>query len=131
MTLLERQCLHTERIGLLLGCAKALGMKVKVVEWNRLLSTQKEYVAAGKSKTLASTHLDNCGTDIYVVAGGRAVVLVDKSPESDNALYRQLGAFWESLGGRWGGRFGLENQPAAVRAVKIGWDPYHFETPDA
>ena len=113
MTLTERQVLHTKRMGWLIVHADVLGLPIKVQEWNRLLSTQKEYVAKGVSKTLNSKHLDNCATDIYII--------VDGAPTKDLEQYRALGVKWEELGGTWGGRWG--ETPG-----KVGWDPYHLET---
>lgn len=130
MTLSERQCAHTKRIGELIVYANAAGLSVKVVEWNRLLETQKEYVAKGVSWTLNSAHLDNCATDIYIIK--------NSAPTKNLEDYRMLGVYWENRGGRWGGRF----KPNAAKFMKangrafdpakdIGLDPYHFETPAA
>ena len=133
-TLTSRQVAHTRRIGLLLSYAFMSNIEVKVIEWNRLLSTQKEYVAKGVSKTLASRHLDNLATDIYIVDNGSAVFCNPDTPEGLRGKYRALGNFWESHGGRWGGRFidreafkkkhGRDFDPL----TDIGWDPYHFES---
>ncbi len=120
MTLTDRQCLHTERIGKLLVWAKQSGIQCKVVEWNRLLVTQQEYVAKGVSKTLNSEHLNNCATDIYIIVFG--------VPTTNLENYRPLGVYWESLGGRWGGRFHSTVRPFNPEK-EIGWDPYHMETP--
>jgi hypothetical protein len=38
--------------------------------------------------------------------------------------YRPIGIYWESLGGRWGGRFGVKKDEYEF---KIGWDSNHFE----
>ncbi len=43
---------------------------------------------------------------------------------TDGEAYRFLGEKWESLGGRWGGRFGLSPDEYAS---KTGWDSNHFE----
>ncbi len=114
MTLTERQCLHTSSMGKLICFAGAKGLSVKVVEWNRLLETQKEYVASGVSKTLNSKHLENCATDLYIIVNG--------APTTDPEQYRLLGEYWESLGPghTWGGRWG--EMPG-----KIGWDVVHFQ----
>jgi len=45
---------------------------------------------------------------------------INYSPEK----YRPLGEYWETIGGRWGGRFGVEPQDYAT---KTGWDANHFE----
>lgn len=130
MTLTDRQCLHTTRMGKTIVYADVVGLKIKVVEWNRLLSTQKEYVAKGVSKTLNSRHLENCATDIVIIAA-------DGTPTAKLEEYRILGLHWESLGGRWGGRFvdkeafrkkeGREFDPSR----DLGWDIFHYESVDA
>jgi len=38
--------------------------------------------------------------------------------------YRPLGEKWESMGGKWGGRFGVKPEDYTT---KIGWDSNHFE----
>lgn len=123
MTLSDRQCLHTKRMASLIDFAVAGGHAVKVVEWNRLMATQQEYVAKGVSKTLNSKHLDNCATDLYIIVSGAPTTALED--------YRAMGVYWETLGGRWGGRFGLEKEPKDVQDVKLGWDVVHFETGDA
>jgi len=134
MTLTDRQCAHTSRMGLLIVYANSAGLSVKVSEWNRLLSTQKEYVAKGVSKTLDSKHLENLATDIYIIIGGKAIFCDNDSPAEHKAAYRLLGVYWECRGGRWGGRFhdaaawrkkyGREFDPSK----DIGWDCYHMES---
>lgn len=118
MTLTARQCLHTIRMGKLIMYANiTLGLSIKVLEWNRLLATQKEYVASGVSKTLNSKHLDNCATDLVIVKNG--------TPQWDKELYRNMGMYWEGMGAgaNWGGRFG-------ETPTELGWDCGHFESAD-
>ncbi len=114
MTLTQRQCEFTYALSRLISQAHAQGFTIKIVELNRLLETQKAYVAKGVSKTLDSRHIDNLAVDIILY---RNDVLV---PYGE--AYRPLGVYWESIGGRWGGRFGED----AITG-KIGWDPGHFE----
>lgn len=128
MNLTMRQCLHTLRMAKLIDYANSLGLLVKVTEWNRLLETQKEYVARGVSWTLNSRHLDNCATDMYIVKEGG--VICDGEP------YRRLGVYFENMGGRWGGRFvpsdfEAKNGRNFDPAKDVGKDPYHFETNDS
>lgn len=120
MSLTERQCAHTKRMAELIIYAISAGLSVKVVEWNRLLATQKEYVDKGVSKTMDSKHLENCATDLYIIKNG--------APTTNLEDYRVLGVYFENRGGRWGGRFGVAPND---QATKLGWDPYHFETPNA
>lgn len=124
----EFQTRHTLHVAWLIVYANSLGLTVKVVEWNRLLATQKDYVKRGVSKTLNSQHLVNCATDLYIIDP------VTWTPITDMEQYRALGERWESEGGRWGGRFhdatdfrkknGRDFDPAK----DIGWDPYHMES---
>jgi hypothetical protein len=114
-----RQCAFTHALALLILEAERLGYQVKVQELNRDLETQKKYVAEGKSKTLDSRHLDKLAADIVLFRAGSLV--------EDQEAFRPLGVYWESLGGRWGGRFGFESQPKEIQDAKLGWDPNHFE----
>ena len=116
ISLQKRQCDFTLAFSKLVTKAICLGYEVKVAEWNRLLVTQKDYVARGVSWTLDSRHLDNLAVDMYLFKDG---VIALGGP-----LYRPLGEYWESLGGRWGGRFGLKPDEYSV---EIGKDPVHFE----
>ena len=118
-TLSDRQCDFTNALALTICKAVSLGFKVKVQEWNRLLETQKEYVAKGVSWTMDSRHLDLLAADL--------ILFKDGFPVANKESYRPLGVYWESLGGRWGGRFGLENESKEVQDSKMGKDPYHFE----
>lgn len=45
---------------------------------------------------------------------------------TDKNEYRILGEKWESMGGTWGGRFGVNK---SEYGIKIGWDANHFEWP--
>jgi len=119
LSLGEKQCDFTFMVARLIMQANALGYEIKVQEWNRLLETQKEYVAKGVSKTLNSKHLDNLAVDVYLYKNGKVIM--------GGEDYRALGVYWESLGGRWGGRFGLEGKPKAIQDIEMGWDPCHFE----
>lgn len=115
-----RQAEFTHAFALLVLKAESLGLHVKVQEWNRLESTQKEYVAAGKSKTINSRHLDRLAVDI-------ALILPSGEVLTGGEAFRPLGEYWESLGGRWGGRLGLEHLPGKEQDEKLGWDPCHME----
>ena len=72
--------------------------------------------ANGRSKVHVSTHNNRCAQDV--------IVWVDGHPSNKGEQYREMGEHWEKLGGRWGGRFGVE---PADYAVKVGWDPGHLE----
>lgn len=114
-----RQCAFTHALALLILEIERRGFQVKVQELNRTVETQKEYIEKGVSKTMDSRHLDKLAADLVLFKDG---ILVGNQEE-----YRPLGEYWESLGGRWGGRFGFEKEPPEVQKVKLGWDADHFE----
>jgi hypothetical protein len=62
---------------------------------------------------MASKHLDRLAIDINLFTKDRKL-----APEAD---YLPIGEKWESLGGKWGGRFKPLNKNG------IGWDPGHIE----
>lgn len=119
-SLSQRQAAFTHAFARLVLKAESLGLKVKVQEWNRDLETQRRYVAEGKSKTMSSRHLDKLAVDL-------ALILPDGRVLTGGEEFWPLGKFWESLGGRWGGRFGLEHLPKKDQDRKLGWDSPHFE----
>lgn len=114
-----RQCAFTHALALLLLEAERQGYAVKIQELNRTVETQKDYVAKGVSKTMDSRHIDKLAADLILFKDGAIV--------GNQEAYRSLGEFWESLGGRWGGRFGLEDQAKEIQNLKLGWDCDHFE----
>lgn len=120
-----RQCQFTSALAKLIVRINAAGFDVKVQELNRELATQRQYVTDGVSKTMDSRHLDKLAADLILFKDG---VLV-----ADQNAYRQFGEYWETLGGRWGGRFvdlvGFKEKHGRDfdMAVDLGWDPDHFE----
>ena len=119
MNLSLRQCEFTHALALLIIRIASKGYQVKVQELNRTVETQTQYVKDGKSKTMNSRHLQNLAADIVLFKDGR--------PVWEGESYRQFGEYWEELGGRWGGRFGLEDKPEIIKAREIGWDSGHYE----
>lgn len=73
-----------------------------------LFYNQKTQVTYGK-------HNDRLAEDLLIWKDGKQLT---------KEQYRPLGEHWESMGGKWGGRFGVhkENYDTA-----IGWDSNHFE----
>ena len=118
MTLSKHQCIFCHNLAKLILKINELGFDVKIQELNRTVETQKQYVAEGKSKTMNSKHLDKLAVDLVLFKD------IELCPKED---YRIVGEYWESLGGRWGGRFGLEDKPKETRDKEIGWDNPHFE----
>jgi len=77
----------------------------------------------GKTKLTYGKHNDRLAQDL--------VIWKDEKQVTGEAL-RPIGEKWESLGGRWGGRFGLKqsigNKWINKQGVEaIGWDAGHFE----
>lgn len=70
----------------------------------------------GRSKVHVSRHNERCAVDIIIVVDGKVSMRGED--------YRASGEHWESLGGRWGGRFGVDPKEYART---VGWDPGHFE----
>lgn len=66
------------------------------------------------SKVTYGKHNDRLAGDLIIEKDG-AILPAD---------YRFIGEKWESMGGRWGGRFGV---PKEKQATHIGWDAGHFE----
>lgn len=84
---------------------------------------QKALVAAGKSKTMKSKHLQGLAVDIAFLPDIMDDGVINRRGEA----YRELGEYWESLGGKWGGRFGV---PVDHYPTEVGWDAGHFEFRD-
>jgi hypothetical protein len=118
-SLTTRQCEFCAALGRLLVFAAGRSLKLKIqgpYGFFRTESQQAALVAAKKSKTMNSRHLSGLAADLTVFVG--------ETPIWDGKIYRQLGEFWETQGGRWGGRFGVD---PLNYSSQIGWDPYHFE----
>ena len=75
------------------------GVYVKVVEWNRTIETQKAYKNADPplTKTLKSNHIIGLAVDFAVIKDGKVCY--------ESEIMDQMGAFWESIGGVWGGNW--------------------------
>lgn len=119
MTLREKQTRFAAMLGRLLVKTIDLGTSVFILEMYRSIETQRVYVARGVSKTLNSKHLEGLAVDLVFLKDLQDDGKINYSPEK----YRPLGEFWESIGGRWGGRFG--DNPATEKIE--GWDSGHFE----
>ena len=68
-----------------------------------------------KSKLTYGKHNDRLAGDLIIYKDGK---------QFTDEEYRPIGEKWESMGGRWGGRFGIVKEEYNV---KIGWDAGHFE----
>lgn len=132
MTLSEKQRAFTKLLGQLLVHIYEHGDEATLGDvWrsnDRLMCThvpekshtyQELLAYNGRSKVSGDgSHQMRLAADILLWRDGHYVA--DREP------YRKYGEHWESLGGRWGGRFGLKPEQYATL---VGFDPQHFELP--
>jgi len=116
MSLSERQVKFSVMIADLVIWAAGLNMFLTYGEAYRTDEQQMIHVANGKSKVIHSKHQDRLAVDFNLYIMNEYI--------RDKELYRPLGEKWEALGGRWGGRFGVDKKDYKE---KIGWDSGHFE----
>ena len=116
MSLSEKQRRLPPMLASLISFAYENGYELTLGEAYRTEEQQRLYVDSGRSRTMNSRHRDRLAVDLNLFRDG--VYL------TDGEAYRFLGEKWESLGGRWGGRFGLSPDEYAA---KTGWDSNHFE----
>lgn len=116
MKLSVKQQKFTSMVGKLIAYADRQGIGLTMGNVWRSPEEQERLVKEKKSKTLKSKHLDRLAVDFSMFICGTLI--------EDAEDYRVLGNYWESLGGRWGGRFGVERKDYDT---KIGWDAGHFE----
>jgi len=123
MRLSEKQaiftCMVAEFLTAICACREITGITVTLGEVYRTEYQQKHYVRSGKSKTYRSKHLKRLAIDLNLFIDGKYI--------TDKEKYRILGEIWESIGGRWGGRFGVSPEDYFI---KVGWDAGHFEYKD-
>ena len=105
------------RIGLTFGAVWRNNERLKCPKCKTRHSLQELLFFNGRSKIKrGGKHAQRLAIDLIVWRNGK--------PCWDGEPYRMLGEFWESLGERWGGRFGVKKKDYDV---KVGWDPGHFE----
>ncbi len=92
------------------------GMELTMGEAFRTDEQQALHLKSGASRVTRSKHQDRLAVDMNLFIDGRYV--------RDKEKYRALGEKWESIGGRWGGRFGVAPEDYDT---KVGWDAGHFE----
>ena len=122
MTLREKQAKFLIMDALLVLKAKELGTVIVCLEWMRTIEQQRINVMRGASKTMDSKHLYGLAKDYCFFADIQDDGKINYEPDK----YKELGEYWESLGGRWGGRFG--DNPSTEKIE--GWDSGHFEYRD-
>jgi hypothetical protein len=89
--------------------------KLKLPDSNTQMSYQELLLYNGKTKVKYGKHNDRLAVDLIISKDGN--ILTDEK-------YRPIGEKWESMGGIWGGRFGVKKEEYSN---KIGWDANHFE----
>jgi hypothetical protein len=104
MTLGQHQEEFTRHFVQLLQEAYRQGFAVRLGEVQRPLEMQRLYMAAGRSKTLNSEHINKCAADLVLLLDGKVCSRDQIKP---------LGLWWEALApqNRWGGSWrGLVDQ---------------------
>ena len=122
MTLRQRQTKFWLMIAQLIFKGHILQTPFFISEWGRSLAQQKLNVAKKLSKTMKSKHLDGLAVDIIFLSDVDDDGVVNFSPDK----YRELGEYWESIGGEWGGRYGDDPDTKKIE----GWDSGHFQEKD-
>jgi hypothetical protein len=89
--------------------------KLKLPDSDAQMSYQELLLYNGKTKVKYGKHNDRLAIDLIISKDGN--MLTDEG-------YRPIGEKWESMGGVWGGRFGVKKEEYSN---KIGWDANHFE----
>ena len=115
----RKQAKFWSRVGMLLTKTIALRTPIVVLCWKRTEEEQKILVNRGASKTMNSMHLIGLAIDIAFLEDIEDDGVINWKPDK----YKELGEYWESLGGRWGGRFGDDPTTEKIE----GWDAGHFE----
>lgn len=119
MSLRENQSKFWKMVSLLIQYAESLHNEpIVILDWDRTVKEQRVLVARGASKTMNSKHLQGLAVDICFLNDLKD----DRRINYLKKKYEPLGLFWESMGGRWGGRFG-----APKDSGKLGWDYGHME----
>lgn len=119
MTLREKQTDFWLMVAKLIIKATELGTPIFILEWTRSEATQRANVAKGASKTMKSYHLVGLAVDIVFVAD----MMDDGKLNFKADAYKELGEYWETLGGVWGGRWGDDPNTSRIE----GWDSGHFQ----
>ncbi len=116
MKLSEKQRRLTLMVAELTLFAYARDMELTLGEAFRSEEQQAMHIKSGRSRVKRSKHQDRLAVDFNLFIDGKYV--------RDRESYRKLGEKWEAIGGRWGGRFGLDPEEYDI---KVGWDAGHFE----
>ncbi len=123
MTLREKQSKFWLMIAEVIKFADSQAIPIVPLQVWRSEQEQKALIARGVSKTMKSKHLEGLAMD-FVFLGDLQDDGIINWDEVNPMYYRMIGQFWENLGGRWGGRFGVLSEDYDK---KLGWDGGHLE----
>lgn len=90
------------------------GIVVKGMEWYRTPERAAQLAKAGTG-IAKSKHCLSLAVDLYIVTDSGKDIVWGKKGTPGAIKYKDMGCFWEKLGGAWGGNFTTR------------YDPYHFE----
>lgn len=96
----QRQDEFSGLVARLIQKAHSLGYQVTLGEAYRPPETAEIYARQGRG-IRRSLHCDRLAVDLNLFKDGRYLTA--------SADYEELGEWWESVGGNWGGRFGDGN----------------------
>lgn len=88
--------------------------KLKLPGTSKRMTYQELLKFNNRSKVTYGDHNKKIAGDLTIWKNGKIL-----TPEQ----HRPIGEYWESIGGVWGGRFGIKR---VDYAYKIGWDSGHF-----
>jgi peptidoglycan L-alanyl-D-glutamate endopeptidase CwlK len=115
----KRQALFWYKIAQVLIEAVRQSTPICVIEWIRDEARQRILVARKASKTMNSKHLTGLAVDFCFLADIEDDGTINWIPDK----YKSLGEYAESIGLKWGGRFGDD---PATKTIE-GWDAGHLE----
>lgn len=103
MKLRDKRIEFTDMLASLLLHGMSSGMDMAIDWVKRDADTQAKLVNSGASKTMKSKHINALAVDILLFEDGEYLT------DGDHPSYRELGEYWESIGGVWGGSWGFKD----------------------
>jgi len=126
MTRPQQYSKFNQMVAMTVQYANFKGYPLRLGEVHRTKEQAQWNVKKGVSKTTRSKHRYSLAIDLWLYKPYRG------RPGKDidwyvlkKKQYQDLGRFWKSLGGRWGG---LKKDGGDFRTLN---DPYHFEWPES
>ena len=118
MKLSQKQIRFAQMVVKLLQKAWEIELFPVIKEVQRHPSTQEWYFKKRLTKTMNSKHLDSLAIDIDLFDSQGNL----RTSKDD---YLPLGLYWESIGGRWGGNWDMDDKIAEKENWEV--DFRHFE----